>query len=362
VNPAAQGILIPYRLLGQSELTQNPFYLRVSGFNHPWENAGRMIKNLFEVLTVIFIIVGFSILVSKVKTRSFRILLLFAFGVTLLLSIPRLLYEISWLQKLRFLPLVTGSSVIYFGYRIFRKNKEIPSDYLSFFVFSTFSFLLLLKIILHTQVYHYGFGLAMPATLMTVCLLLFHLPLFLKNKYHESTLPRLLTMALLGIFVIAHIHISHQIYSFKDQEITTAKASLITWNPRITPQGKIVVATIQEINNVMKPQDRFMVFPEGVMLNYLTERKNPTPYVNFVPPELIMFGEETILDRIRQNPPHYILLVDRDTHEYGFHYFGKDYGREIYGWLKKNYSPVLTLGAPPLTNSGFGIQICKYLH
>lgn len=363
LNPALQGFLTPYRLLVLSELIHNPFYLWASGFDHPWENAGRMVRNLFEVLSIVLLIVGFSILVSKVKPRSFRMVLLLFFSASFILSIPLLLYGVPWVEKLRFLPVVAGFSAIYFAYRVFREQKEVPSDrHLSFLVFSTYSFLLLGKIILNTHAYHYGFGLAMPATLMAVSLLLFHLRCYLKNKYHEIIPFRLLSMALLGIFILAHINISHQIFSLKDQKITTAKGTLFTWNPRINPQGRIMGAAIQEILKIMGPQDRFMVFPEGVMLNYLTERKNSTPYINFMPPELIVFKEEKILEAIRKNPPSYILMAEKNTVEYGYHYFGKDYGQEIYGWLMKNYSPVSTLGAPPLTGSGFGIQILKYHH
>ena len=38
------------------------------------------------------------------------------------------------------------------------------------------------------------------------------------------------------------------------------------------------------------------------MVNYLARRVNPTPYINFMPPELIMFGEENMVAAFRSSP------------------------------------------------------------
>jgi hypothetical protein len=83
---------------------------------------------------------------------------------------------------------------------------------------------------------------------------------------------------------------------------------------------------------------------------------------NFMPPELFMFKEKKILEAIIKNSPHYILITERGTDEYGCHYFEKNYGQENLRVVRKNYSLISTLGAPPLTNSGLGIQIWKYHH
>jgi hypothetical protein len=322
---------------------------------------GQMVKNLFEILMTLLFMVGIFIFIRKIKALPVKLLLSLSLVVTLFLFLPHLIHDISWMKKLRFLPMVIFFSIIYFGHRVFREKEEIPSEQcFSFFILSVFSFLLLGKIILKTQILHYGFGLAMPATMMVVSFLLFHLPLCLKNKYQKILPFRVMSIALLGIFILAHIDISRYAYSLKNQAIISAKGTIITWNPRVFSQGKIIETAIQEINKLMKPQDRFMVFPEGVMLNYLTERKNPSSYINFMPTELIVFKEEKILADIQKTPPDYILIAEKITDEYGYHYFGKDYGQKIYSWLMRNYFPITTIGAPPLTGEGFGIQILKH--
>ena len=95
------------------------------------------------------------------------------------------------------------------------------------------------------------------------------------------------------------------------------------------------------------------------MLNYLTRRINPTPYVNFMPPELIIFGEDAILDSLQEKPPDLIAIVHKDTSEYGYRFFGRDYGQSIMHWVRQDYRPLGVIGAPPLRDRRFGILLLE---
>jgi hypothetical protein len=98
------------------------------------------------------------------------------------------------------------------------------------------------------------------------------------------------------------------------------------------------------------------------MLNYLTRRDNPTPYV-VVAFEVWAFGETNMLAAYEKNPPDYIVLVQRDSSEYGVPYFGlqKGYGLDVMQWVRRNYKPVELIGSEPLQGGGFGIEILKRL-
>jgi len=84
------------------------------------------------------------------------------------------------------------------------------------------------------------------------------------------------------------------------------------------------------------------------MVNYLARLENPTPYINFMPPELVLFGEQTILAALRATPPDIVLLTHKNTAEYGFPWFGRDYGQTLLRWVLENYEPAALLGDPPL--------------
>ena len=53
----------------------------------------------------------------------------------------------------------------------------------------------------------------------------------------------------------------------------------------------------------------------------------------------------------------YMILVHKDTSEYGVRFFGKEYGVLIMDWLKQNYRTVKVFGKEPLQKEKGGILI-----
>jgi hypothetical protein len=97
---------------------------------------------------------------------------------------------------------------------------------------------------------------------------------------------------------------------------------------------------VARFDQLRAPGDTLAVIPEGVMLNYLTRTENPTPYVNFMPPEFVMFGEDRIADAFRSRPPTWIVLMNRAAAEYGFRFLGDDYGQALFAFVEANYTVV----------------------
>ena len=74
----------------------------------------------------------------------------------------------------------------------------------------------------------------------------------------------------------------------------------------------------------------------------------------------MLYGEEKILDAFRRNPPDYVMIVHKFTGEYGFPYFGKDYGRALYFWVSRHYRPLELYGQEPLEEmTQFGIRVLE---
>ncbi len=95
------------------------------------------------------------------------------------------------------------------------------------------------------------------------------------------------------------------------------------------------------------------------MLNYLARRVPGVPYVDFTAPAMIMFGEDRMLAALAADPPDYVALVHHDPREYGF--FGLNYGRAIFLWVRDHYRPISLIGAPPLLDDRFGIALLQRL-
>ena len=86
---------------------------------------------------------------------------------------------------------------------------------------------------------------------------------------------------------------------------------------------------------------------------------NPTPYVNFMPVEMLMFGERSMLAAFQARPPDYVVLISKDTSEYGYRTFGRDYGTNLYAWIVARYEHFGQIGPPPLQEGGFGIEVLR---
>ena len=72
----------------------------------------------------------------------------------------------------------------------------------------------------------------------------------------------------------------------------------------------------------------------------IDRRENPTPYINFIPPEVIMHGESQMLAALEARPPAYVAWAPKDTREYGFEGLGIDYGTNIARWVWGHYRDV----------------------
>src|SRR5208282_2521695 len=156
----------------------------------------------------------------------------------------------------------------------------------------------------------------------------------------------------------------HAALFYKDKDFTlgTGGDRIVTYKPAVDPTGAAMASAAVWIETHTAPADTLAVLPEGVMLNYLTRRDNPTPYVVFAF-EVWAFGEQTMLAAYQRNPPDYIVLIQRDSSEYGVQYFGlqKGYGFDVMQWVRQNYEPVELIGSEPLQSSAFGIKILKRL-
>jgi hypothetical protein len=81
--------------------------------------------------------------------------------------------------------------------------------------------------------------------------------------------------------------------------------------------------------------------------------------MGIMPTERQLFGEESILRALEQSPPDAVLLVHKDTSDYGVQFFGRDYGRDLSAWIGARYEPVARFGSPPFTDWRFGVVVMR---
>ncbi|MFN2385264.1 MAG: ArnT family glycosyltransferase [Thermoanaerobaculia bacterium] len=85
--------------------------------------------------------------------------------------------------------------------------------------------------------------------------------------------------------------------------------------------------------------DGCVVFPEGMIVNYLSGRPNPIRHKLFLPGYVTRGNEPGIVEELERTRPAAVVVLNRPAGEYGRGFFGTDYGLRIYGWIVSHCRP-----------------------
>src|SRR5262249_9542969 len=223
-------------------------------------------------------------------------------------------------------------------------RKRPPAEAARFVLplaFATLAGALLARTALNIRSYHYGFALAMPATMVFVAALVGWIPQLIARGDSALIVRGAMIAALFG---------PGYAYLRMNAAYIARRTNLVSANGDsfyAAEYGQYAQKTIDYILTNTKPSDTLTCMPEGLLINFITRRVTPVPDMNFNPPSLVMYGEENMLARLRAHPPDRIALVGCDTSIYGARFFGQHYGRQISLWIHENYEPVRLFGAPP---------------
>lgn len=282
------------------------------------------------------IVTSFQIILSMSTTKTiywfysimgltFRIELIPIYLVNLLkVAIP--LFVLSYIKRwwvivltvIYFYFIVTPELFIYafplILILLIRKFSSIKSEKL-FFVLA--SLLVSMKIFFSETFMSYGVFF-LPFALISIFILI-------PPKFKKSFFIVLLACAL--NFGIQN---SKSLMS-KNIKINTNKGIVYT-------SEKSVKDTIDYIMDNTSLNDRIVVFPECLAINFMTSRMSDNKFYSLIPLYVETFGEDLIVKRLDFIKPKYIIISNYDTSNYYYHLFGQDYAGEIYNYVLKNYS------------------------
>jgi hypothetical protein len=340
-------------VLGSWPYTRNQagavFYRRVMGLDDPRGNLLAMLAVLpwYGMMLIP--------LALYIRSRWTRIILLavgagssagaVALGMP---NIPKLLL----IDALRPLPVLLAAMAIGLGWRLIR-TPEAPKaqEMTRKLLLTMFAGLLLIRIFLKTSFINYGFVLAAPATLVLIIAWLAWLPAWIgarANRVVHTGFVLAITL------LFAFVSLGACIAACKERFYTldSGSDSFV-----VDPRCLFAVDALKEIHRRVHPGETLCVLPEGPMINYLARIASSVPYDCFTPPVLQMFGETQIIFELNAHPPDYILLVYRDTTEYGPRMFGRDYGLDLYSWVMNHYCAVAEYGGGPMREDGDGFVL-----
>ncbi len=341
-------------------VSQNVFFQESMGLNHPTENLIIILQCSLVIVTACLSIWSLGAFINKkniVSEKNRRIV-----GATVLLASALIFYSFPnvtpWVHFSSALPLLVGvlaSVGLCWCLRLRRTNALSAQSFL-FTVWSFFSFFMLAKMILNARIHHYGFYLGMPATLLVWATLLWYLPRLKKGEinwiFQGAAYIALVSMTMsLGL-------LSLHFYQQKDVVVGRGQDAIVTYNAETSTKGPATQAALQWLEENAAKDATLLTLPEGTILNYLSRRVRPSPYT-FIITEVLAYGEDTILKSFQDGRPDYVMLIDRDTTEFGVGPFGQDplYGEKVMAWIRQSYITRVVIGAAPFAKQGFGIEI-----
>jgi 4-amino-4-deoxy-L-arabinose transferase-like glycosyltransferase len=347
------GLLRQYSMVTDRAITSSPFYARSIGTDDVSGNIRRMLLWLGGYALVF--VPAFVVAVAVRPDAGYRRVVAAVLFSATAVGLSWLLRGGLWLDALRPLPLVLLAATVTTAVR-FRGSLDRGAH--SAFVLRAgllvLATVLLAKIALAARLYSYGFALAMPATLVLVVALVGWVPAAVDRlggygAAFRAAAAGALVAAGAGYLAVMQAQLMEKTYT------VVAGTDAIRTDP---VRGPVVAEALTLVEHRVDPGGALAVLPEGVMVNFLTRRIAPTPYVNFMPIELLAFGEERILQALQAAPPDVVLLVDKDVSEYGLRSFGSDYGAALVDWVHVRYERVTTVGEPEAT--GFGIEMMRH--
>lgn len=257
---------------------------------------------------------------------------------------------IPWPAAARALPIGCGIALAHCVVQVRRGSGELR--YALGAGFAALGALLLGKMLLNSRFGHYGFVLAVPATLLSIVALVSWSASAFDRRGGTGNMLRWAGCGLCAMLALLHLERTERFIGQKHVAIGTGGDAF-----RADLRAVYLRPALARLTQT-RAEETFAVLPEGVMLNYLARRSSSTPYLNFMPLELDLFGSERILQNFVAHPPTRIVLVHKDTTEYGYPLFGRDYAQPLRHWIDANYTSEARYGDQPLTAATrYGVEL-----
>ena len=331
---ALTGVLGPWAHLFSNQLTDNKLYRDTMGVTDLRGSLAMISGWCFRYLAIL----APAAVIGAFLPRSWRFSP-FLVGILPVLGASAILLrwrETDWDAVAYPFPVVM--LVVALGLLVLQgrsgRTEERRARHVAIISLVLFALVLLAKIFFGVRFSHYGFALAMPAGMVIVVTLLDVIPSGLDRWGKNGTAFRAYALGIIAGVVGLHLYATHSWFELRTVRVGRGDDSFLA-----DDRGRVINDVLERFEELRSPGETLVVVPEGVMLNYLSRTPNPTPYVNFMPPEIIMFGEDEIVQSLQRDPPDWIVFTDRGTPEYGYENLGVDYGVDISRWIELNYAP-----------------------
>ena len=356
-HDALRSVVFGWLPIFQTDVAKNPYYQWCLGLDLPLPHLQAMgVHLLFLAIAITTYAFAFRF-AQKIKSKPAQYLLVAVLIAPLLFLANRF----NWAGCGAALPLLGFITCVLL--RDHYKTLSVKHDVAFPLLWSVFGLGLLLKLGLFPRIWHYGFALAMPAFGSAVYLLLWLLPRLLENKFQVPAKFFRATVGLVLVIGFTHLFLqSKKFYDAKNLSVGQGGDRILAFGPDgNSVETRTMNAALAWIGTNVPTNATIAALPEGILLNYLSRRVNPTPCLDWNPTMFTVFSQEKMTAAFEKNPPDYICIVEWKSYEFGLGYFGQQpgYGVDVMRWIEKNYATAELVGSEPLKNGLFGIKILK---
>jgi hypothetical protein len=346
---ALAAVARPWTSLGSGETMSLAFYRKGMGFDAPLSNIMAMLARA-ACWALAFLPAIFVASRQRGEGRSkWRAMACFALYALVVFGLRE---RIDWDSVVQPLPLFVGAAVVFAAWHLLHAEVEDRARYVLAAGFAMLAFVLLGKMLLNARVSHYGFALAFPGMMVTLTLLGSWLPAALDRRGCNGNILRGAVVGALAVFASMQVQTTVS-YRAEKTEVMGAEGNAF----RADIRGRYMKGVLGVLSST-PPDSTVAAIPEGALINVLAKRRTSLRFVSFLPPEVLLFGEDNMLADLEAHPPDRIVLVQKDTSEYGLPYFGRGYGAKLMAWMHANYHPEALVGDPPFApDSDFGLLV-----
>ncbi len=329
-----EALLVPWVSAFHVAGSESAFYARITGTEDLLANATRVVVDAVLWSAAVAALVAADLRGARDSRRQhwIRVAAVGAVGLLVARDVPGVA---------RALPLLIpagGGCLAWITCRRRRRGHEIDR-LLPLEQWAAAAWVLLWKMLLNAHVHHYGFYLAMPASLLVVALGVGTLPRLLAERSAEGGwLVRPVALCTVGFLLLHSLALSSMSYARMNVPVGRGADAHLGPSADASPSGAIAAALYERIEALTPAGSTLAVLPEGAMLNFLARRPNPTPYHQLTPPEVKAYGEDRVLAAFERWPPQYVLLLDWSGREYGFDAFDDPgWGAALVTWVRTRY-------------------------
>lgn len=338
--------------LGDGRIAGLPFFRWVLGTDHFQLNTGRMVLwvGRYGMIFVPAVVIGIALRGVSGRARAW-----IAAGSALAVATALVWWwkSIPWEGITRPLPLLLIIILTTLNVRFANSAGATPAVVLPLSL-TTFSLAVLAKIFFNVHPFHYGFVLSMPGTMLLIVALGSWIPRWVNHLYGCGWVPRAMALAVLAVTIGGHVYTSGRWLARRNIPIAADADEFLS-----DDRGVPINAALEELRARLRPGDTLVVMPEGIMLNYLLRAPSPVRWQNFLPSEMMMYGEEAMLEALMDHPPTFIAVVHRDASEYDASRFGHDYATRVARWIGTKYELLGIEGEMPFESDVFGILLLR---